>query len=131
MTNTYLRKKKIDLDKTRPMTTIYELKTKKKGLSCGSAGCSGYYPCANSLYPISKYMFKKLGYVEHLHLKISSVCKCNADMKDATQPQRRIAEPQVRPAPKPAVAIVWPGLTFPLLTASSKAKGMEAALVLP
>jgi hypothetical protein len=42
-----------------------------------------------------------------------------------------IAEPQVKPAPKPAVAIVWPDFTFPLLTASSNANGIEAALVLP
>ena len=46
-------------------------------------------------------------------------------------PHLMIAEPQVKPAPKPAVAIVWPDFTFPLLTASSNAKGMEAALVLP
>ncbi|CAN1748081.1 Probable xyloglucan galactosyltransferase GT19 [Linum perenne] len=43
----------------------------------------------------------------------------------------RVKEPQVRPAPKPAVAIVWPGFTLPLRTASSNAKGIEAALVLP
>lgn len=46
-------------------------------------------------------------------------------------PHFRIAEPQVRPAPNPAVAIVWPAFTFPLRTASSNANGMEAALVLP
>ena len=42
-----------------------------------------------------------------------------------------IAEPQVKPAPKPEAAMVCPGLTFPLLTASSRARGIEAALVLP
>lgn len=47
------------------------------------------------------------------------------------QPHLMIAEPRVKPAPNPAVAMVWPGFTFSLLTASSKANGMEAALVLP
>lgn len=46
-------------------------------------------------------------------------------------PHFKIADPQVRPAPNPAAAIIWPALTFPLRTDSSKAKGMEAALVLP
>jgi hypothetical protein len=51
--------------------------------------------------------------------------------KSEVYPHLRIAEPHVRPAPKPAAAMVWPALTFPLRTASSNANGMEAALVLP
>lgn len=54
-----------------------------------------------------------------------------ATRKLRPQPHLIIAEPQVRPAPNPAAAIVCPGFTFPLRTASSNANGMEAALVLP
>ena len=48
-------------------------------------------------------------------------------------PHLRIAEPHVSPALKPAVAMVSPAFTFtvPFRTASSKAKGMDAVLVLP
>ena len=48
-----------------------------------------------------------------------------------THPHLTIAEPQVSPAPKPAVAMVSPAFTLPLLTASSKANGIDAALVFP
>ncbi|CAA7041572.1 unnamed protein product [Microthlaspi erraticum] len=44
---------------------------------------------------------------------------------------RIIAEPHVKSAPNPDVAVICPGLTFPILTASSRARGTEAALVLP
>lgn len=42
-----------------------------------------------------------------------------------------MAEPQVRPAPNPDAAIMSPPLTLPPRTASSNARGMDAALVLP
>ena len=45
-------------------------------------------------------------------------------------PQRIIAAPQLRPAPKPAHAITSPGCTLPLFTASSRASGIEPAEVL-
>ena len=48
-----------------------------------------------------------------------------------TYPHLRMAAPQLNPAPKPAHAIMSPFLTWPERTASSKASGMEAALVLP
>lgn len=52
-------------------------------------------------------------------------------LKHQLHPHLTMTEPQVRPAPNPAAAIVWPGCTFPLRTASSNANGMDAALVLP
>ena len=42
-----------------------------------------------------------------------------------------IADPQLRPAPKPAHAITSPGFTLPAFTASLSARGMEPAEVLP
>lgn len=48
-----------------------------------------------------------------------------------SHPHFTIADPHVRPAPNPAVAMILPACTFPLRTASSNARGMEAALVLP
>ncbi len=42
-----------------------------------------------------------------------------------------MAEPQLRPAPNPAVAIMSPFLICPLLTAWSRAKGIDPADVLP
>ena len=47
------------------------------------------------------------------------------------QPHLKIAAPQVKPAPKPEAAIVSPGLTLPSAIAASKARGIEAAEVLP
>jgi len=42
-----------------------------------------------------------------------------------------MAAPQLNPAPNPAHAITSPFFTCPDLTASSNAKGIDAALVLP
>jgi len=46
-------------------------------------------------------------------------------------PHFMMAAPQLNPAPKPAQAITSPFFTLPDLTASSSARGMEAAEVLP
>ena len=46
-------------------------------------------------------------------------------------PHRKMAAPHDSPAPNPAQAITSPFWTFPARTASSNARGMEAALVLP
>ncbi len=46
-------------------------------------------------------------------------------------PHLKIRAPQDRPAPKPEQATMSPGLTLPSFTASSRAKGMDPALVLP
>ena len=43
----------------------------------------------------------------------------------------KITAPQLNPAPKPEAAIISPDLTIPFLTASSKARGIEAAEVFP
>ena len=42
-----------------------------------------------------------------------------------------MAAPQERPAPKPDIAIMSLDLIFSALTASSKARGIDAADVLP
>jgi hypothetical protein len=59
--------------------------------------------------------------ISHAHLHVYSL----------TQPHRTIAAAHVRPAPKPAMATTSPSFTFPARTASSNARGMLAALVLP
>lgn len=46
-------------------------------------------------------------------------------------PHRKMAEAQVSPAPNPATATVSPWRIFPCRTASSRARGMDAAEVLP
>lgn len=46
-------------------------------------------------------------------------------------PHRTMAEAHVSPAPNPAIATTSPALIFPSRTASSSARGMDAALVLP
>lgn len=51
--------------------------------------------------------------------------------RHAPQPHLTTAPPHVRPAPKPAIASVSPLLTFPDRTASSSARGMDAAEVFP
>lgn len=50
---------------------------------------------------------------------------------DSHLPHWKTAAPQVNPAPKPEAAITSPVEILPSRTASSKAIGMEAALVLP
>ena len=45
--------------------------------------------------------------------------------------QRNSAAPQLKPAPKPLLAMQWPGCTRPSRTASSSINGMVAAEVLP
>jgi hypothetical protein len=46
-------------------------------------------------------------------------------------PHLKIAAPQVSPAPNPEEAMISPGFTLPWRTASSRARGMDAAEVLP
>ena len=41
------------------------------------------------------------------------------------------AEPQVNPPPKASIKMRWPGFILPLIMPSSKARGIEAAEVLP
>ncbi len=60
-----------------------------------------------------------------------SDCLMQSLFDSLDQPHLKMAPAHVRPAPKPAEAITSPFCMLPALTASSKARGIDAADVLP